>query len=372
LKNRIRIIALVCAAAMLLSGCRAAFDKEYRSEEVYVDEYFEIKDDTSVQEVKNYRGMKNALMNLINSAADYGKIRTEKYNGNPEDDISRVCFEVTREEPMGIYAVDYITHSINLIVSYYEIEVYITYRRTPEEIAGVVTVHSGREMQELLKKKIENFEESMAVMQVSTEIEQEQIENYINDFYRSDPLRVIVRPQVKVTSYTAPGNNIQEITEVELEYPYTKEHLEEMCAELRDYSNNGVTPSSYGDIDHVCSLVLSRCAPDTDIGESDAYTALVGDGIVDSEGFAMAAKLLCNAAGIEAYVVEGMRDGAPHCWNIVNVGGDLYHIDLFTAADEGGAAVFLSDADAEKRYLWDREFYPACGDDAAENKDTNQ
>lgn len=360
MKNKIRIIALVCAAAMLLSGCNAMFDKEYRSEEVYVDEYFEIKDETSVQEVKNYRGMKYALMNLINSAAEYGKIRTGKYNGDPADDISKVCFEVTREEPMGIYAVDYITHSIDLIVSYYEIEVYITYRRTAEEIASVRTIRSGRELQDLLGETVENYEDYLAVMQVSTDVEEEQIENHVKACYRADPLRVVACPKVAVTSYTAPDNTIQEITEIELEYPYPAEQLREMYEELSDYSSKVITPSNYGDINNVCRTVLSRCAPDTDIGKSDAYNALVGDGIVDSEGFAMATKLLCGAAGIEAYVVEGLLSGERHYWNIVNVRGTFYHIDLFKAADESEQVVFMSDDDVEKYYAWDREAYPAC------------
>lgn len=360
MKNKMRITAMVCAVVMLLSGCKPVFDKEYRSEEVYVDEYFEIKDETSVQEVKNYRSMKNALMNLINSAAEYGKIRTEKYNGDPEADISKACIEVTREEPMGIYAVDYITHSVNLIVSYYEIDVYITYRHTAEEIADVVTVRAGKELQALLKEKVENFESSLAVMQVSTDVEQEQIEKYVEEFYRADPLRVIVCPQVEVTSYAAPDNNIQEITEIRIEYAYSADLLREMYDELYDYTIGVITPSYYGDIAHVCRTVLSRCAPDTDIGKSDAYNALVGDGIVDSEGFAMATKLLCSAAGIEAYVVEGRRNDEVHYWNIVNVRGDMYHLDLFTAAAVSDAAAFMSDSAADDYYSWDRELYPAC------------
>ncbi|MBR6653289.1 MAG: hypothetical protein IKL27_01010 [Oscillospiraceae bacterium] len=367
MKNRIRLIAVVCVLALLLSGCNAMFDKVYRSEEVYVDEYFEIKGETFVQEVKNYRGMKNALMNLINSAATYGKIRTEKYKGDPEDDISKVCFEVTREEPMGIYAVDYITHSVNLIVSYYEIEVYITYRRTPEEITGVVTIRSGTELQNLLSTAMEKCDDSLAVMQVSTDVDEESIENYVKSIYRSNPVRVPVCPEVTVNSYTAPDNTIQEITEIELEYPAGKEEIGEMCTSLQSYTRDVITMSNYGDVNHVCRTIANSCRPAAD-GSSSAYEALLGSGTANSEGYAMTAKVLCNAAGIDSYVVEGWLGDVKHFWNIVNIRGHLYHLDLYSAAVSGEDAEFMLDNDIESRYSWDRAAYPVCEDPNNDNE----
>lgn len=366
MKNRIRLIAVVCVLALLLSGCNAMFDKEYRSEEVYVDEYFEIKDESFVQEVKNYRGMKNALMNLINSAAEYGKIRTEKYKGDPEDDISKACIEVTREEPMGIYAVDYITHSVNLIVSYYEIEVYITYRRTPEEIAGVVTIRSGIELQNLLSAAMEKCETSLAVMQVSTDVDEESIENYVNSIYRSNPVRVPACPEVTVNSYTAPDNTIQEITEIELEYPLSKEEMTDMKTSLQNYTRDVITISDYGDVNHVCRTLLNRCSPDAE-GSGSAYEALLGGRTANSEGYAMATKILCNAAGIDSYVVEGWLNDVKHFWNIVNIRGRHYHLDMYSTAVSGEDAEFMLDGDIESRYSWDRTVYPACEDPDIDN-----
>ena len=362
MKNRIRLVAVVCVLALLLSGCNSMFDKVYRSEEVYVDDYFEIKDESSVQEVKNYRGMKTALMNLINSAAEYGKIRTEKYKGDPEDDISKVCFEVTREEPMGIYAVDYITHSVNLIVSYYEIEVYITYRRTPEEIAGVVTIRSGTELQELLSAAVENFDDSLAVMQVSTDVNEDRINNFVKAIYRANPMRIPACPEVTVNSYAAPDNTIQEITEIELDYPYSREKMEEMYTALYDYTRETITISNYGDLNHICRTILNRCTPNETDGSGYAYEALLGSRKANSEGYAMAAKLLCNSAGIDSYVVEGWLNDTKHFWNIVNIRGRLYHLDLYTADVSGEGVEFLLDSDIESRYSWDRAAYPVCED----------
>lgn len=360
MKNRIRVISLLCAFALLLSGCSGMFDTEYRIEEAYVDEYSEIKDDSSVQEVKNYQGMKNALMNLINSAAEYGIIRTEKYKGTAEDDISKACFEVTRETPMGIYAVDYITHSVNRIVSYYEIEIYITYKRTAEEIENVITIHSGNEMQELLGSAMENFESSFAVMQVSTEISSGDIEGYVEAFYRANPQLVPQCPEVTVNTYAFSDSTIQEITEVTLQYTVEEEELRSRVESLHEYARDAFDISNYGDISYICLNVMSRCTPSGIFGRDTAYDALVGSGEVDSEGYAMAVKLLCNSVGAESYVVEGRLNGEKHFWNIVNIRGCYYHVDVYENDLNGEAAAFLLDEDMADEYSWDAYRYPAC------------
>ena len=80
----------------------------------------------------------------------------------------------------------------------------------------------------------------------------------------------------------------------------------------------------------------------------------------------MATMLLCSSAGINAYVVEGWQNDTRHYWNIVNIRGRLYHIDLYNAATAGEPVEFLLDEDMESRYSWDREIYPACENPEAE------
>ncbi|MDD6189846.1 MAG: hypothetical protein PUB32_09805 [Clostridiales bacterium] len=361
MKNRIKLTAVLCVLALLLSGCSGMFDKEYREEEPYVDEYFEIKDDSSVQEVKSYQGMKNALMNLINSAAEYGIIKTEKYKGDVEDDISRACFEVTREEPMGIYAVDYITHSINRIVSYYEMEIYITYKRSAEEIDSVVTILSGKDMQVLINEALENFESSLAVMQVSTEIKTEDVEAFIDAFYRSFPQLIPQKPGVSVNDYAAFDSVVKRITEVEFHYGLGVNELQRRTESLSSYAQDVLESSYRADIGYICRNVMERCVPlQTETG-CTAYDALIGSGQADSEGYAMAVKLLCNLGGVECYVVEGRMNNEKHFWNVVNVDSGYCHVDVYVDDAAGrGEPTFLSDEDMLDAYSWDAECCPVC------------
>ena len=60
---------------------------------------------------------------------------------------------------------------------------------------------------------------------------------------------------------------------------------------------------------------------------STAYDALV-NGSADSYGLAMAYKAVCDALNIPCQVVSGRFQGTDRCWNIVQVGGNYYHLDL--------------------------------------------
>lgn len=363
MKNRIKLTALLCVLVLVLSGCSGMFDKEYREVEPYEDDYIEVKDDSSVQEIRNYRGMKNALLNLINSAAEYGVIRTAEYDGVIDDDISRACFEVTREEPMGIYAVDYIAHSVKRIVSYYEIEVYITYKRSEEEIAGVTSVSSAAEAQIELRNTLENGDTSLALLQIASTLERFDVETGILTHYRANPLLIPVCPDVEVNIYAADENAIQSITEILLDYGYDKDELKGMTAELYRYVRQVIDIGHYGDVDYIAKTVMSRCTPVVS-GESTAYAALVGNGEVDSEGYAMAMKLMCNSSGIDSYVVKGRKNGDVHFWNIVNIRGRHYHIDAYSSDTEEKMMEFMVDSEMSDLYEWDRENYPACGESA--------
>ncbi|WP_187434430.1 transglutaminase domain-containing protein [Paenibacillus methanolicus] len=58
-----------------------------------------------------------------------------------------------------------------------------------------------------------------------------------------------------------------------------------------------------------------------------AYGALV-KGIAVCQGYANAANLLLNMAGIEAHIVTGTVGGEPHAWNKIRLEGDYYNLDV--------------------------------------------
>ena len=74
----------------------------------------------------------------------------------------------------------------------------------------------------------------------------------------------------------------------------------------------------------------------------------------------MAMKLMCDRLGIECLTVLGRREGADCGWNLVNVGGEWYHLDAFRRTLDGEEGDLLkNDAAMADDYLWDVARYPA-------------
>ena len=69
-------------------------------------------------------------------------------------------------------------------------------------------------------------------------------------------------------------------------------------------------------------------------GYDSAYSAL-SYGYAGSEGIALAYTELCRQLGIDCTVVYGQLDWADHCWNVIKLDGDYYHVDV-TACIDGG------------------------------------
>lgn len=93
-----------------------------------------------------------------------------------------------------------------------------------------------------------------------------------------------------------------------------------------------------------------------------AYGAL-HDGVAVCEGYACAAKLMLNALGIRCDIQVGTcLDGGGHAWNLVELDGQWYQMDV-TWNDGGGRVtdyLLVDDAYMQKSRYWEYAQYPAC------------
>ena len=118
------ILAIMLLMSMLLGGCSVMLEKEYVVIEPHNEQYVE-DDQSDVLTVENYAGLKNAILSLVESGLEYGVIRTNNYDGDVTEDLADASYEVARNDPLGAFAIDYLTHDYNRIVSYYELHIYI-------------------------------------------------------------------------------------------------------------------------------------------------------------------------------------------------------------------------------------------------------
>ena len=118
---------------------------------------------SDVLTVRDYKSLKNALRTLVQNGVEHGVIHTSQYSGDVEEDLPAAVYEFSREDPIGAYAIDYITHDCTLIVAYYEIRIDITFRDVRTPLDEIEYVGSESEAKRLLCQALENYDDHLTL-----------------------------------------------------------------------------------------------------------------------------------------------------------------------------------------------------------------
>ncbi len=353
-----RILPLLLALA-LLTGCSSMLNREYVSVEPH-NQFSDTGTDSSALRAETYQGLVNAILYLISQGSEEGVVRLYNYTRDVESDLSSACLEVAQEDPLGSYAVDYIKYDFARIVSYYEANVQITYRRTAEQIKSVVSVTGSSAIKGELRQALARFSPEV-VLRVSYFVEDnDYLSRLIREAYYDTPEAAFGMPSTAVALY--PDNGSQRIVELTLTYPDSVDTLRKMQDTLSTAADGCAAELQKGAADlpaAILALLRERvvCLGNVSEGWSTAYAALVS-GEADSEGCALAFQLLCGRAGVESMVVGGTQNGSPCFWNIVNTENGWRHVSAAWKKTS-----FLTDGEmGVLGYVWDAEAYPACGE----------
>lgn len=131
-----RILPLLLAASLFLSGCTSMLERSDVSATAHVD-YSAVTEDSSILRVKNYQDLVNSVLHFAHERARTGTIRLYNYTGDVETDLVNACDEVMHEDPLGAYSLRDITFDTTRILTYYEVEFTFSYSRAPEEVNAI-------------------------------------------------------------------------------------------------------------------------------------------------------------------------------------------------------------------------------------------
>ncbi len=355
-----RGLALLLSLA-LLCGCARFFEGEYVSVTKHQESVELMDSEGQYYEVRTYVGMKNALYSMISSAMETGTIRVTDYSGSVEDDISRACLDATRDYPLGAYAVDYISHTVNRILGYQEIGLRIRYRMMPEEIAAVRQAITPADLYTMLENSVLIGKTHVAVQISSLAVNEGSVTGCIENYYRKHPELLSSKPALEVTFYPEEGA-VTKILDISLSYRDSRETAAERLSAL-DRIAAGCASECEGYPEEIAALLCCQTVAQSiqSVGQGDtAYDALVL-GASGSEGCAMAFQLLCNRCGLDCQVIEGRAEGLVRCWNLIRLEDEYYHVDCLACVGSSVSEGFLlADADMVLRYWWDVDKYPSC------------
>ena len=235
---------------------------------------------------------------------------------------------------------DFIKNDYTRILTTYEANIYISYRRTPEQIRALVNVTGASAIRREMGEALSAFQGELALRVAYFVGDAASIAELVHQAYYDTPAAALGMPAVEISLY--PDTGIQRIVEILLTYPGDAEALRRKSAELTDAAQALVLPlqaqrySQNGRLGLLMDLLPQLAAERAPSGadgsaHSTAWDALCGGG-ADSEGLALAVQLLCDQMELPCAVTEGTLAGEARFWNTITVNAVEYQLDAF--ADE--------------------------------------
>ena len=352
-----RLVCLILSL-LFLTGCANVIPSEYATVKPHVESSGKTAQEDAVV-VSNYPQLKNAILRFVQECRSEGYIRVNTYDGDVERDLAEAAYEVSRVEPLGVYAVDYMTHECTRIVSYYDIRINITFRRTAAEIAAIESVGTQVLLQRRLQQAVEDGERRVTLRMSS--YRDQDIAAMVAEYCADNPAAVMEVPDVAVSLY--PESGPVRILEITFTYSQPQEALREKQQAVQESIRSAASYIRYratdrGKAELLYTYLTTRFIYVEQATTTPLYSALCA-GIADAYGLAQAWKLICDQVPVDCYVVNGLRDGEPWTWNIVSYDGYYRHLDLHSCMMEEDALALRTDEEMS-RYYWNTNQYPAC------------
>ena len=151
-------------ACMLLSGCASLLERTYTTVEPHSSRFWETEAADTLR-AENYQDIVNDLLILIGQHTETATLRLYNFGETTAaaDALERAAAEVQQETPLGAYAVEFITSSSQSQRGYCEASIQIGYRRTAEQIQGVVNATSPEAVHSLLDAALKEEKTELAI-----------------------------------------------------------------------------------------------------------------------------------------------------------------------------------------------------------------
>ena len=156
--------ALLAALAVVLTGCSVVLERSYSAVQPHASQYWE--DATaSVLRAEDYQSLVNGLLVLVSDQTDTALVRLYGCANRTEavQEMDRASAEVTLQDPMGAYVVDYVTYEADEGVNCYEFTVRIVYRKTPEQVRAITNATTAGAVPDLLRAAVGEGRTELAV-----------------------------------------------------------------------------------------------------------------------------------------------------------------------------------------------------------------
>ena len=361
MKRTAAILLLVCLM-LSLCGCGSIFEKEYVSVSDSVAPQEGESDNAERYSVSNMTELKKALIGMVYGGAPGGNIAFDaSYAGDAAADMENACWQVRTQDSLCAYCVRDISYEMEKIVNYYESTVTIDYTSYAAELSSIVQLPYAVGLEDILATAMEENRSRVTILIGASSYSVENMKSLILDLYRENPTVCVREPQLTVFMYSGAGR--QRLYEINFHYGMAEDEVIRCKSQLKNL--DVVSNLDAEGLDEVqgalaaCRYLTENCVY-SETAKASCYDALILRES-NSEGLALAYVEMCHQLGIECRIVYGQMGGSDHCWNIIRIDGDFYHVDVSRCYDGDYADGFLLDDESMwNDYRWNISNYPAC------------
>lgn len=362
MKKRLAVVAAVLCAALCMSACGSVFDKEYVKIEPYVPTVQESSVSDGRVTVRNFSGLKQAILSLVSNGEAEGSIAFDPaYDGDAAEDMASACWQVRTQDALCAYCVDNISYELSKIVTYYEAKLHVTYASFVENAANIVKLPYSAGVEQIIKTALDAGQTKLVVLINRSSYSAEDMDALVARVYREYPATAPRAPGISVNMYS--GANMQRLYEINLRYGMPAEELAAKKRQLDAFRPfAGVNSAELDEAERALmayEYLSSHCVI-ADEGQGGSIYAALIECRSDSEGAALGYVELCRQLGLDCRIVYGQQSWKEHCWNIVRIGGDYYHVDAGLAAVDLDRDFLRPDRSFWENYRWDVSSYPVC------------
>ena len=302
-----RLLTLLLCTALLLSGCTAMLERGHETVSTHVD--YAVTEDDSILRAESYQGLVNAILYFVNGHRTGGTIRLYNYTGDVEADLANARDEVMYNDPIGAFSVRTLTYNATRILTYYEVELRITYSRTAQEVRTLREVSGLSGVRQELTRLVEEQKDSTAFLASYFSGDRELVQQLLSLACLSAP-ELSWHHDLNGTAISLyPETGTRRVIEVKLSLPAGAEEEEKEYAQQLETAAaalleaNPPAGESYT-VEELAAIVRAAHGGYDPHGVWEALGALTGEPATDTAAI-LAMEYLCQQCGIEVEPVTG-------------------------------------------------------------------
>ncbi len=352
-----RVICLALIIAIMLGGC-SWMSGTY----VSVTPHYEQSQDAQSDSLSaaNYQELRGVLSELVESGAENAVIYVPNYDKEyVEQGMDGAVRYISEILPTGAYAIDKVAYEIGTSAGQPAISVNISYLHGRSELRRIRQAADMEAAEGIILEAVGNCSDSV-VIYVKRYAETDLVQ-LVADYTAENPEVVMEMPQIAVGIY--PDSGTERMLELKFTYQSSRESLRTMQTQVKRVFDSAALYINQNDaqeqkFNQLFNFLTERFEYKYETSITPSYSLLC-HGVGDARAFADTYGAMCRRAGLDCKTVSGTRAGEAWYWNLIQVDGVYYHVDLIESRSTG----ILQKYSEEQMdgYVWDYSAYPRTG-----------